>query len=246
MPTYRLDLAYDGGGFRGWAKQPGVRTVQAVLEEALERRFGPVVTVVAGRTDAGVHARGQVVSFTSERDVEVESLARSLNKMLAPEVVVWGCRHVPDDFSARFSASYRSYRYQVLARTQPDPFLHRTTWHVRDSLDLEAMQRGAAALVGEHDFASFCRRKGRSTERRVISAEWTQDAEIIEFRITATAFCQQMVRALVAVGVEIGRGTIGAEEVPAIIAAEDRAVAWGAAPPQGLTLWEVGYPAEFS
>jgi len=247
MSTYRLDLAYDGTGFRGWAKQPGVRTVQGELEAALRRRLGPVETVVAGRTDAGVHARGQVVSFVTEKDIQADSLAQSLTKMLAPEVVVRECRTVPDGFSARFSALHRSYRYRLLSRPEPDPFLSRTTWHVRYQLDLEAMQRAAGWIVGEHDFASFCRRaKRKNTVRRVLGSEWIRDGDIVEFRITATSFCHQMVRSLVALCVEVGRGKISADEVPTIIAARDRVAATGAAPPHGLILWEVGYPADCS
>ncbi|GBE21291.1 MAG TPA: tRNA pseudouridine(38-40) synthase TruA [Actinobacteria bacterium] len=247
MSTYRLDLAYDGTGFHGWAKQPAVRTIQGELESALRRRLGDVETVVAGRTDAGVHARGQVVSFTAEKDIQTERLAQSLNKTLAPEIVVWACRKVPEGFSARFSALHRSYRYRLLSRPEPDPFLFRTTWHVPYELDLEAMRRAAGRIVGEHDFASFCRRaEGRSTVRRVLDSEWVWDGDIVEFRITATSFCQRMVRSLVAVGVEIGRGRISADEIPAIIAARDRAAAKGASPPQGLILWEVGYPADCS
>jgi len=245
MGTYRLDLAYDGKGFRGWAKQPGMRTVQGELEAALSRRLGPTDTVVAGRTDAGVHARGQVVSFSAERDVDPDGLAQSLNKRLAPEIVVWRCQTVEEGFSARFSAVSRTYRYRVLARPLPDPFLARTTWHVKDRLDLEAMQRAAAWFVGQHDFASFCRR-GRSTLRTVVSAEWVRKDDLIDFWITAASFCHQMVRSLVAIAVEVGMGSINADDLPAIIAAKDRSVTKGAAPPHGLMLWEVGYSADRS
>ena len=244
MATYRLDLAYDGTDFHGWARQPQVRTVQGELETALARRFGPVDTTVAGRTDAGVHARGQVVSFETDL-VDPDRLVASLNKMLAPEIVVSSCRLVEDDFNARFSAVSRTYRYRLLAQHLPDPFLARTTWHVGDHLDLGAMQRAASRFVGEHDFASFCR-KGRSTVRTVLRAEWIQDGSFVDFWVGATSFCHQMVRSMVAVGVDVGRGRVRPEDLPAIIDAKDRSAARGAAPPHGLTLWEVGYPADAS
>lgn len=244
MATYRLDLAYDGTDFHGWARQPQVRTVQGELETALARRFGPVDTTVAGRTDAGVHARGQVVSFETDL-VEPDRLVASLNKMLAPEIVVSSCRLVEDGFSARFSAVSRTYRYRLLAQPLPDPFFARTTWHVGDQLDLGAMQHAAGRFVGEHDFASFCR-KGRSTVRTVLRAEWIRDGSFVDFWVGATSFCHQMVRSLVAVGVDVGRGKVHPEDVPAIIEAKDRSAARGAAPPHGLTLWEVGYPADAS
>lgn len=243
MPTYRLDLGYDGTGFHGYAHQPEVRTVQGVLEGALFRITGPVETVVAGRTDAGVHAWGQVVSFSSGLDLDGPAVARSLNKMLAPEVVVWACATVPDGFDARFSAKTRTYRYRVLARPVPDPFLHRTTWHVAHPLDREAMQQAAAHLIGEHDFASFCRRAaGRGTVREVLAAEWVREsADLLCFEVTAGSFCHQMVRSFVAACVAVGRGRLAPDDMPRILEARDRNAAAGAAPPHGLVLWQVSY-----
>lgn len=242
MPTYRLDFGYDGSGFHGYAVQAGVRTVQAVLEEALFRITGPVTTVVAGRTDAGVHARGQVVSFWCDRELDTERTARSLNKMVGDEMVVRSCRVVPDDFDARFSARSRTYRYRVVNNPLLDPLERHVVWHVPHPLDLDAMNAAASHFIGLHDFASFCRRaEGRSTERTVLRAQWEAVDGHLVFDVCATSFCRQMVRSLVAVCVDAGRGKLDPHTVPDIIAARDRNAARGAAPPHGLILWEVKY-----
>lgn len=244
MPTYRLDIGYDGSGFYGYAKQKRKRTVQLVLEEALIRITGPVQTVVAGRTDAGVHARGQVVSFACSKELDVVQTARSLNKMVGDEIVVRACQRVPDDFDARFAARSRTYRYQIVNTPLLDPLERHMVWHVRYPLDLGSMNAAASGFVGEHDFASFCRKAdGRSTERTVLSAWWDEGPEAghLSFEIRATSFCRQMVRSLVAVCVEVGRRRLEPDAVPGIIAAGDRNAACGAAPPQGLILWAVEY-----
>ena len=244
MPTYRIDFGYDGSGFCGYAVQKGQRTVQAVLEEALFRISGPVETTVAGRTDAGVHARHQVVSFVSEKALDEGRTARSLNKMVREEIVIRGCRKVPDDFNARFSARARTYRYRIANVPFLDPLIRHMVWHIRHPLDVGRMNAAARHLIGLHDFASFCRKaEGRSTERRVLSVDWVQDpvAGLLVFEITASSFCRHMVRSLVAACVDAGRGKLEPDALPGIIAARDRNAARGAAPPRGLTLWEVLY-----
>ncbi|HSF84936.1 MAG TPA: tRNA pseudouridine(38-40) synthase TruA [Acidimicrobiia bacterium] len=243
MPVYRLDLAYDGSGFHGYARQPGVRTVQGDLEAALFHHTGAVDTFVAGRTDKGVHAAGQVASFATDAPLDSDRVRRSLNRQLAPEIAVLALAVAPDDFHARFSATGRSYRYLVLDREAPDPFLAATAWHYGQGLDERAMDAATAALVGEHDFASFCRRSGdRSTIRLVRSAGWMRvRVGLLAFDIEASSFCHQMVRSAVALSVEVGRGRVDAAAVPAIIEAKDRHAAKGAAPPHGLTLMRVDY-----
>jgi tRNA pseudouridine38-40 synthase len=243
MPTVRLELSYDGGGYRGFARQPGQRTVQGALEQALGRILSEeAVTTGAGRTDAGVHARGQVVTFATASEVDPDRLTRSLNALLGPEITVTEARMVADGFDARFSARWRSYRYQILNSPFPDPLRRLVTWHVPEPLDLSAMNQAATALVGEHDFSAFCRRaEGKSNLRQVLSAGWEQQAALVTFSIRANAFCHQMVRSLVGFLVEVGRGRREAEETPAILAGGDRASAGPLAPPQGLILWEVGY-----
>jgi len=243
--TYRLDLAYDGSGFHGYARQPGIRTVQGILEEALAPLVGPVQTAVAGRTDKGVHALAQVVSFRTDRPVDLHRLRRSLNRRLGPEVAVLAARVAPAEFDARFSATGRAYRYRILNREAPDPFAAATTWHHEAPLDVDAMDGAARTFVGEHDFASFCRhRPGATSVRRVLWSRWRRDGDLLEYSVGATAFCHQMVRSLVALCVEIGRGRMAIGAAVAVLAARDRAAARGVAPPHGLALVAVGYPDE--
>lgn len=243
MPTYRLDIAYDGGRFHGFARQADVATVQGEIEGVLERVVGrPVDTVGAGRTDAGVHARGQVISFGIDEDVDPERIRRAVTGLLGPGIVASACHRVEEDFDARFSASWRSYRYRVLNTPHPDPLLHTSTWHVSEPLDLEALNRAAEGFVGEHDFASFCRRaEGKTTVRTVLEAGWERHDEIVVCSIKALAFCHQMVRSIVGFCVDAGRGRVDPDSVGAVLAAQDRAAARPIAPPQGLILWEVGY-----
>lgn len=243
MPVLRIDFGYDGTNFHGFARQRGMRTVQGVLEECLSRVLKhDVVTTGAGRTDAGVHARGQVASFQTDAEVDVERLARSLNGMLGPELVVGSVNVMADDFSARFSATWRSYRYQILNAALPDPFRRLFWWHVVDPLDLDAMNGVAAHLSGQHDFASFCRApQGGTTTRTVLEAVWHEDRDMKVFLIRANSFCHQMVRSLVGFCADVGRGRRQAADVLRVIEARDRAVASLMAPPHGLVLWEVGY-----
>lgn len=243
MANYRLDFAYDGTDFSGYAAQPGLRTVQGSLEEALRTILGAVRTHVAGRTDAGVHARHQVVNVETDREVEPGILQRSLNSMLGPEVVVDRLQIAAPGFHARRDATGRTYRYQILTARWPDPFRDRHTWHRHEALDVDRMNAGAAFLVGEHDFASFCRKNpGKSTRRHVRSAYWTPiDEDLLVFEISADSFCHQMVRSIVALSVEIGRGNSGPGDLPAIQKREDRNAARGAAPARGLFLWRVNY-----
>jgi len=249
----RLLVAYDGTPFRGFAENEGVRTVAGDLRAALESVLGVQVDLaVAGRTDAGVHARGQVVSFDAPSlAVQPARLRRSLNSMLAPYVAVREVAAAEPGFHARFSARWRSYRYTVLSAEVPDPLLTRTAWWVAAPLDRHRMQDAAGALVGQHDFSSFCRRpKGPGGEavslvRRVDAARWSQrshaDGHLLTFEIRATAFCHQMVRSIVGTLVEVGRGRRGVGQVEAALGTGDRALAGQLAPPHGLVLWEVGY-----
>lgn len=243
MTTYRIDLAYDGSGFHGYARQPHVRTVQGELESALFKLTGEVETAVAGRTDRGVHARHQVVSFGAAAGLDLVRIKRSLNRQLAPEIAVTSVAVAPEGFSARFSATRRAYTYLVLNREEPDPFLAKTSWHYETPVDVAAMNRGMIPLLGEHDFAAFCRRAGdRSMVRRLDRAEWTDRGDsLLAFDVTASSFCHQMVRSLVALSVEIGRGRVAPESVAAILDSGDRQRAKGAAPAHGLTLVGVFY-----
>ncbi len=243
MSVYRIDLAYDGSGFRGYAVQPNVRTVQAELDRGLRYRIPGVDTVVAGRTDAGVHAHGQVVSFETDQPVDTVRLRRSLNKMLNPEIAIKSITAAPDDFNARFSATSRTYKYRIDRGDVMDPRWRHYAWRVGYLLDLEKMVAASQHFLGTHDFTSFCRLAARrSPVREVRSVEWREiDQGILEFEVTASSFCHQQVRSLVAVCVDVGRGRVAPDSIPTMMTARDRSLASGAAPAHGLTLWNVGY-----
>jgi tRNA pseudouridine38-40 synthase len=255
----RITVAYDGSAFHGFAEQPGVPTVAGVLREALERVLRhPVSLTCAGRTDAGVHGWGQVVSFDAEAAAfDAARLQASLNSLCGPAVVAREVA-VADraDFDARFDATARRYRYTILNRPVPDPFLAATTWHVAQRLDLRAMQAACDPLIGEHDFTSFCRRpkdqpgsagggQQASLVRRVLGATWERDEAagegVLRFRIEATAFCHQMVRSITGTLVDVGLGKRTPADVMAALRARDRGTAGPVAPPHGLCLWEVLY-----
>lgn len=244
MGVLRLTLAYDGTAFRGWARQRDQRTVEGVLSEALERslRFAPRLSV-AGRTDAGVHARGQVVSFAAERDVDPARLQRAVNAMLAPEVVVTDVRRAPESFDARFSASAREYRYRMDLAPVPDPFAARFAWHHPIDLSAPRMRSAARLLVGEHDFASFGRpyRRGGPTVRRLERLVVWRRGDRLELAARGNAFLQQMVRSLVGTLVAVGEGRLQPDAMSAILAARDRGAAGPVAPAHGLTLERVVY-----
>ncbi|HBL08749.1 MAG: tRNA pseudouridine(38-40) synthase TruA [Acidimicrobiales bacterium] len=250
----RARLAYDGTPFRGFAVNEGVRTVAGDLNAVLSRVVGcDVVVTCAGRTDRGVHAVGQVVSFDLPDEADLGRVRRSVNRLCAPSIVMSAMEPAAPDFDARFSATGRTYRYRVLNRADPDPFLSTTTWHVEAPLDTATMNRAAGDLVGMHDFTSFCRRRRNPLSesatvlvRRVEAAGWSgPDSDgVLVFEITASAFCHQMVRSIVGVLVRIGEGRLPATAVSTVLAAHDRQEAGKPAPPRGLTLWSVRYPSD--
>lgn len=244
MPVYRLDIAYDGTGFRGYARQAGLRTVQGELETALATLIGPgLETAVAGRTDAGVHARGQVVSFEHEDAIDEEKLQRGLNGILGSEISVWSTRQAPDGFNARFSAVWRRYLYRFDVRPAPDPLTRGFVWHVGRELDLRAMTAAGGRFVGEHDFSSFCRSvEGRSNVRRLTELTIGPADGSMEMWVQANSFCHQMVRSIMGYLYDVGRGFCAADRTDEVIAAGDRGAVATVAPPHGLTLYEVGYP----
>lgn len=243
----RLLLAYFGAGFHGFALQGGQRTVASELGGAITTVLRqPVELTCAGRTDAGVHAWGQVVSLDIGAASDLERLQRSVNKMLAPEVVVREASWAGPGFDARRSALSRLYRYSIDCSRWPSPFLAGTTWHVPAALDLRGMRAAADALLGEHDFTSFCHAvKGRPGPivRRVLSAEWSELGDgRLSFEIEAASFCHQMVRSIVGALVEVGLGRKAAGQILGVLAARDRSAAGPVAPAHGLCLWRVKYP----
>ena len=254
----RLDLAYDGSGFSGWAVQPGRRTVAGVLAEALGRVFGPAGATgltVAGRTDAGVHATGQVCH------VEVpapgwsalgETLPRRLAGLLPTDVRVRSAVVVPREFDARFSATYRRYEYRVTdAPYGAEPLRRHEILAWQRPLGLAQLNSAAAGLLGEHDFAAYCRRKEHATTRRAITRlEWRRDPDgILVATVQADAFCQSMVRSLVGAMLMCGDGRRPADWPASLLSLRERSSSVAVAPAHGLTLVAVGYPddpAEFA
>jgi len=245
----QLVVAYDGSGFHGFAAQRDVRTVEGVLSEALAQilRSPPEALhlVCAGRTDAGVHAWGQVVSLDIAPEAETGHVLRAVNRMLGPEVVIRSVDRVPGDFDARRSAISRTYRYTILNRDVPDPFLVRQAWWVPEPLDVALLRLAADPFIGEHDFAAFCRRgpEGSTTTRRVFESHWLPDDRpgVLVYEVRASAFCWQMVRSLVGTIVETGMAKRRPGDLLRILRSGDRAQAGQIAPPQGLSLWEVAY-----
>ena len=243
MPTVRLDIEYDGAGFRGWARQPGVRTVQGELETALATVLRePVELTVAGRTDTGVHAKGQVASFEVAAQPP-DDLMRRLNGLGPDDVAVTAAAVVADGFDARRDAKARSYRYRLLARSAPSPFErgHALWWPHR--VDYEALNACAAALPGSHDFTAFTPTQTDHVrfERGILAASWETEGEILSFRITADAFMRNMVRALVGTQLEVASGRRTVNNFTQLLEGAPRSAAGETAPPHGLYLEKVTY-----
>jgi tRNA pseudouridine38-40 synthase len=221
------------------------------LVPAIERVVRqPVELSMSGRTDAGVHGWGQIVSGDLPADTDLADLARRINKMCAPDVAVRDPEWTDPEFDARFSATWRQYRYHVWSDPAPNPLLAELSWHVRRPLDLDAMDAASADLLGEHDFTSFCRKPKVDDEHPLPSmvrilhqADWSRvdDSPLLRFEIRASAFCHQMVRSIVGTTVDIGLGRLAPASIPSILAAHDRSSAGRVAPPEGLVLWAVGY-----
>ena len=245
MPTTRLLIEYDGTDFRGWQAQRAGPTVQGAVEAALATALRePVGVVGSGRTDAGVHARGQVAHFSTDAPVDVRRLVASLNGLLPPSVAVLAAEPAPDGFHARYDARQRHYLY--LAATAPRALDRRTRAFLFPALDLDRMNEAAAALLGRHDFSSFCRTKSETVNRvcTVERARWTAGDRPgdLRFVVSADRFLHGMVRAVVGTLVEVGRGRRAPDEVADVLAARDRRAAGPAAPARGLHLDRVDYP----
>ena len=244
MRRLRLVVAYDGGPFSGFARQRDRRTVQGELEAALERLAKrPVVTVGAGRTDAGVHARGQVVHADVPARLDPERVRRALNGELGPAIVVREADWAPPGFDARLSARRRTYIYRVDDSGEPDPLLRGFVLAWPRPLDLSRMRAAARPLLGVHDFAAFCRsRAGATTTRRLRSLGVRRRHGLVEVRLVADAFCWQMVRGIVGHLLLVGEGRRDPSSTVDILAAADRSRAGNIAPAHGLVLEAVAYP----
>lgn len=255
---FRIDLGYDGTEFFGSQRQPGVRTVQGALEEALSRLSNrPARVTMAGRTDRGVHAVGQVAGVRLNWRGSTEALARALHATTPDDVVIYDAREVHERFHARFDARSREYRYRIWRGPRPPVLLRRAVWPVANALDVGAIRQGAETLRGQHDFASFAGaglgtpESGVNTTRTIFDiavAEWPErfepgddDGGIIELRIVANGFLPHMVRNIVGTLVEVGRGTSPPARVSELLGARDRRKAGPPAPARGLVLWNVDY-----
>jgi tRNA pseudouridine38-40 synthase len=247
MRTFKLLLQYDGTDYVGWQRQAEGTSIQGLLEDALRPIEGEHVTVHgAGRTDAGVHALGQVASVRLTATIEPATLARALNAVLPGDVRVASAEVMPHDFHARFSATGKVYDYRIVNAPFVSPFVRRYVWHVIPRLDLDAMREAAAALTGEHDFSSFqgtgsAVQTSIRTIRRVVWSGTAGAEEPIVMRMEGDGFLRHMVRNIAGTLVEIGLGRWPAAEMGAILAAHDRARAGATAPAAGLVLREVLY-----
>jgi tRNA pseudouridine38-40 synthase len=264
LRTWKVTLAYDGTDFRGWQVQPGETTVQGELQAALGRVTGESpLPQGSGRTDAGVHALGQVASFTLEAPIPPQNLLRALNRTLPPSIRIVETRIVPDTFHARHSAVAKTYEYRIFREAICPPVLARYVLACPWPLDLEVMQTAGSLFEGEHDFLSFAATdpdlSSRNSEldledeeatkataiRTIFSSKWERKqgeaGELLVYRVRGNGFLHHMVRNLVGTMVDVGRGRLKAEDIPRILAARARAAAGPTAPAQGLFLHSVEY-----
>ncbi|MBE0603519.1 MAG: tRNA pseudouridine(38-40) synthase TruA [Deltaproteobacteria bacterium] len=246
MRRVKLTVAYDGAAYAGWQVQPGETTIQSVMEGALARILQePVRLRAAGRTDAGVHAREQVVDFADSGKRDTETIVRGGNALLPGDIRILSAEGVPEGFDARRHASQKEYRYFLYLLPVASPFLSRYAWHLPSSLDPDAMREALASLVGEHDFSSF-RGQGctaRTAVRTIFRAGVTRHDEpgLYSVDVAGSGFLRHMVRNIVGTAIDAGRKKHPPERMAEILAARDRAGAGITAPAHGLFLWRVGY-----
>jgi len=247
MTTIRLDIEYDGTDFAGWAKQPGLPSIEGALEEVLGRILQqPVSLSVAGRTDAGVHARGQVASFQlngTAPTVDAGKLRRSANQLLPPAVVLRAVSIAGPGFDARYSATARAYSYSVLNRPYPSPFRRRFVQYYPGKLDQRLLDEAAAMILGSHDFTAFTPTVTEHNDflRTITRSEWIHEDGLLVYHIAAAGFLRNMVRVLVGTMLEIGRGYRPIIDLPTLLAGAARSEAGETAPPGGLCLEKVEY-----
>jgi tRNA pseudouridine38-40 synthase len=241
-------VGYDGTRYAGFQVQPDAPTVQGELEKALATIYGEAVRIAgAGRTDAGVHATGQVISFRSATELDPATIRRGVNALLPADIATNDLDEASEDFHARFSATGRTYEYRIRCAPQREPLeRHREHW-IPQALDVDAMERATAALVGRHDFAAFATGAPREkTERTVLRAAWERDGSLLRLEIEADGFLRGMVRAIVGTLLWVGTGHTPAERVTAIVSSRDRSQAGPNAPAAGLCLIAVRYDGRAS
>ncbi len=247
MPAVRLTIEYDGTDYHGWQRQPAAPTIQSAIESAIFRISGEHASVVgAGRTDAGVHAAGQVAHFWTQAALEPHVWYRALNAVLPPDVKVIAADTVPESFHARFSAVRKRYRYRILNRPGPSPLERRTSWHVPYQINLSTMRRAAASLVGSHDFRAFeaadrSHDAARDTQCRLTRCSIRRQGDVVVVEIDGNRFLKYMVRNIVGTLVEVGSARRPADDVARILRSRDRRRAGVTAPAHGLTLIHVQY-----
>ncbi len=248
MPRYRLTVEYDGGPYRGFQAQAALPTVQGEIERAVKAFCGQTLRIhAAGRTDTGVHAAGQVIHLDLDKDWPAVTVMRAINAHLMPApIAILDARQVSDAFHARFSAVGRRYLFRILNRPGPPALERGKVWHVKAPLDAEAMDHAAQVLVGLHDFTTFrdaaCQSK--SPVKTLDEARVERQGEILAVTFAARSFLHRQVRSMVGSLAEVGRGAWTADDLAAALAAADRAACGPVAPPQGLSLMAVDYPAD--
>jgi tRNA pseudouridine38-40 synthase len=245
MRNIKLVIEYDGTNYHGWQVQPNGLTIQEVLQEkiAVMTRH-PVHVAASGRTDAGVHAWGQVANFLTASSIPLEGFLHGLNSLLPPDIVIQTVEEAPPEFHAQFSAKRKTYRYQIVNSKVPSAMYRRYAWFVRSPLELSAMQEACGGLLGRRDFSSFQGADADTLDpvREVFKAEWARESpSLLAFVIQGNGFLKRMVRNLVGTLVEVGKGKMSGEEFGGILEARDRRRAGITAPPQGLFLVKVEY-----
>lgn len=245
MPRYKCIISYDGSGFSGYQVQPNKRTVQSVVEAVLTKMHkGTMVKVSgSGRTDAGVHAKGQVIHFDSPLLIPADKWEKAMNSMLPEDISVLSIVSVADSFHARFDAKGKEYRYVLHLTQKRDPFQRKFAYQYPYGLDVDAMEQASKFFLGTHDFTSFCAAKTEveNKVRTIESIDFTFRDELLTIRFVGNGFLYNMVRILVGTLVEVGSGERRPEEIPIILACKDRRLSGKTAPAHGLYLWEVFY-----
>ena len=244
MPTFKLTIEYDGTDYHGWQVQPGMRTIQGVLQEATARIIGePVHVTGAGRTDAGVHALGQVASLRAEFRHPPDTLQRALTTLLPPDIVVIRVEEAPNDFDAQRWARWKRYRYTLLTRPSPSALERRYALFVPRPLRIAAMAEAAEILIGEHDFSSFQAAHSSADHpvRRVYAAQFRLEADHVQFEVSADGFLRHMIRIIMGTLLDVGRGKLAPGDLKAILEAQDRNRASKTLSAHALFLMEVSY-----
>ncbi len=244
MARYKLIVAYDGTNYNGFARQPNGTTIVETLEEAVEKIVQHKVYILgAGRTDTGVHAKGQCCVFDSDTKVPVERLAKAINSKLPMDIAVQSVEKVSDDFHPRFGAKRKTYRYQIMNSKQRDPFLYKYALAYPYAIDLEKMKAAAEKMIGTHDFKCFCAAKTdvKDTVRTIYDIQIYQQDDLISVDICGNGFLYNMVRIIIGTLLKVNEGKLSADDITRIIESKDRNLAGPTAPPQGLTMLKIIY-----